>query len=105
MFGKKKESMCFIAIDDGILEMNQATYNYIVQLRNDMNDIKHEKIKVEAELRAIKPVIESKQYEPAISSDCGECKFVVRSMWSNDIIGCRKNGVCEDYAPKEEEQC
>lgn len=103
MFGKKKENTYYIPIENGVLSVDKATYDYIMKLRQEATDAKHEKIKVEAELSVIKPIIESKQYEPAISSDCDLCKFVVRSVWNNDIIGCRKNSVCEDYAPKEED--
>jgi hypothetical protein len=99
----KKETLCCILVDDGILEMNQATYKYIRKLQSEIKDLKLEKTKVEMELKAIKPVIESKKYTPAISKDCGECKFVVRSRYSDDIIGCRKSGVCDDFAPKESE--
>ena len=103
LFGKK-ETLCYIPVDDGILEVSQAAYDYIMKLQQELADTKHEKYKVEAELKAIKPIIESKEYTPAISKDCGECKFVVRRRWSGDIIGCRKNGVCDDFAPKGENE-
>lgn len=103
LFGKK-ETLCYIPVDDGILKMNQATYNYIMKLENKIANLEREKVKIEKELKAIKPVIESKNYTQAISKDCGECKFVVRSRWNGDIIGCRKNGVCDDFAPKGEKE-
>lgn len=102
MFGKK-ESRCYIPVDDGVLEMSQATYDYVTKLKNENRDLKREKSSLEAELRAIKPVVENKDWAPAISRDCGECKLVVRSRWDGSIIGCRKPCVCDDFVPVENE--
>ena len=61
-------------------------------------DLQFENSKLKAELKRIKPIVESKDYKPAISKDCGDCKFCVRSPWNNDIIiGCRKDNVCADF--------
>lgn len=60
-------------------------------------DLQFENSNLKAELKRIKPIVESKDYKPAISKDCDDCKFCVRSPWNNDIIGCRKDNVCADF--------
>ena len=101
MFNRRKGSLCYIHTDDGVLEMSQATYDYIQSLKKELRDTKGELIKVQAELKALKPVITNKDWKPAMSSDCGECKYVVRSRWNSDIIGCRKDCVCNDFAKED----
>lgn len=77
------------------------TCRYIIYLERKIRDIRHEKHGLKAELRAIKPVVETGNLTPAVSRECGNCKYVVRSSWSNDIIGCRKSCTCEDFTPEE----
>lgn len=64
-------------------------------------DLQFENLNLKAELKCIKPIVESKDYKPALSKDCGDCKFCVRSPWNNDIIGCRKDNVCADFETME----
>lgn len=64
-------------------------------------DLQYENLNLKAELKCIKPIVESKDYKPALSKDCGDCKFCVRSPWNNDIIGCRKDNVCADFETME----
>lgn len=73
-----------------------------LELLDKIINLERDKIKAEAELRALKPVVKNKGWKPAMSSDCGECVYVVRSKWNRDIIGCRKDCVCEDFKSKEE---
>ena len=64
-------------------------------------DLQFENLNLKSELKCIKPIVESKDYKPALSKDCGDCKFCVRSPWNNDIIGCRKDNVCADFETME----
>ena len=64
-------------------------------------DLQFENLNLKAELKCIKPIVESKDYKPALSKDCSDCKFCVRSPWNNDIIGCRKDNVCADFETME----
>ena len=64
-------------------------------------DLQFENLNLKAELKCIKPIVESKDYKPALSKDCGDCKFCVRSPWNNDIIGCRKDNVGADFETME----
>ena len=64
-------------------------------------DLQFENLNLKAELKCIKPIVESKDYKPALSKNCGDCKFCVRSPWNNDIIGCRKDNVCADFETME----
>ena len=61
------------------------------------HDLQFENSNLKEELKRIKPIVESKDYKPALSKDCGDCKFCVRSPWNDDIIGCRKDNVCADF--------
>lgn len=79
--------------------IDKEVYDYIEQLQNKEFELS----KVRNELEAVKPIFESKDYKPAISEDCGKCKYVVRSSYNGRIIGCRKDNVCEDYSPIDEE--
>lgn len=58
-------------------------------------------VDLEQELKAIKPVIEHKDYKPCVSADCYGCKYSVRSIFGDKLLGCFKDNVCEDFVPKE----
>lgn len=108
MFWKKKEkeTMCVISTSDGILTMNQATYDYVCDLRMKLS-------KMTDELTAIKPILESPDLKPALSKHCDDCRFVVYSPYTSEydvfgnpihrtILGCRRNSLCSYYLPHEE---
>lgn len=71
------------------------------EINEKYQDLQFENLNLKAELKCIKPIVESKDYKPALSKDCGDCKFCVRSPWNNDIIGCRKDNVCADFETME----
>lgn len=90
-----------LTTEDGrIIKVNEDIYYYILSLKNEIHDLKYDLARSEKELEAIKPIIERPDYKPAISGECGNCHFVVRSHWSSDIVGCRKGLVCEDFTEK-----
>lgn len=99
---RRKGTHCLIAVDDGILSVDQATYDYINKLKRELWDVTHEKQKLSLELKAIKPVLEHPDYKPAIYVDCMYCKFRVTSGWNGQVIGCRKPCVCDNFSPDEE---
>ena len=97
-----EEPSCILTTEDGkVLGMTQDTYDYISKLKEKIKDLEYKKDNIEEELKAIKPILEYKNYQPALSRDCGECKFVVRSRRSGDIIGRRKNSVCDDFVKED----
>lgn len=67
----------------------------------EIGHLKCENEKLKTELECIKPIIEKKELEPAISNRCDKCKFAVRSNWNNEILGCCRKSVCEYYSPEE----
>lgn len=71
------------------------------EINEKYQDLQFENLNLKAELKCIKPIVESKDYKPALSKNCGDCKFCVRSPWNNDIIGCRKDNVCADFETME----
>ena len=90
------------SLKEGLYPVDIEVRNYVWALLDYIHDIRFEKHQLEAELKAIKPILENKDYKPAITKDCGDCRYVVRSKYSGDIIGCRKDIVCEDFKEKEE---
>ncbi len=87
--------------DDKTIRVDENAFMYICKLETEIHKLESEKHGLKAELRAIKPVVETGKLTPAVSRECGKCKYVVRSSWSNDIIGCRKSCTCEDFTPEE----
>lgn len=75
----------------------------IDKLRDELRDTKHELTVMECELKRIKPIIEHKDFKPAVSKDCADCQFVVKSPWDHEVLGCRKDNLCEDFRKKEEQ--
>lgn len=74
--------------------VNNYGLEYIHVLEKRIDDL-------EQELKAIKPVIEHKDYKPCVSADCYGCKYSVRSIFGDKLLGCFKDNVCEDFVPKE----
>lgn len=71
------------------------------EIERKYHDLEFENSKLKMELKCIKSVVESKDYKPALSKDCGDCKFCVRSSWNGCVIGCRKDNVCADFEKEE----
>lgn len=106
MFWTKGKKYHFTT-EDEVLKMDKATYDYIRKLNA-------EKKALEKELKAIKPILMDPNIEPAKSKDCGECNFAVFGpkyyvnhyntvTVGNQLLGCRRHGLCEDFKPREEE--
>lgn len=96
--GESKERDSYtepVFINGKIYEVNEAVYNYITALEKDL-------YKVKGELEIIKPILENKDLKPAISKDCQDCKYAVKSRWNGDPLGCRKDNLCPDFTPMEE---
>lgn len=103
LFGKKKETHMFhIMIDGKGFYVEPDLYDAINELRDKYREAIHDKGYAEKELEAIKPIFEEGKLKPAVTRNCGVCRFVVRSVFSQDIIGCRKDAVCEDFCKQEE---
>lgn len=73
----------------------------LYDLEKDYHNIKFDKIKLETELNEIRPILDSKNYKPALSEECIQCEYSVVSRF-NRLIGCRKDIVCEDFKKKED---
>lgn len=89
--------------------ISDELYCYINNLKDEASRLKEENsslkskyFNVKAELDEIKPLVERKEYTPAISKDCEECKFALLSRLSGAVIGCRKNCLCDDFKRKGE---
>lgn len=90
-------------IENGLpLIMNKDAYDYIMRLKNCLAAVEAENKNLKTELDIIKPVLSVEGVKPAVHTSCGECRFVIRSRWNNEIIGCCKDCVCDDFYPREE---
>ena len=76
--------------------------DYIDSLRRKNDDLRYKIKCLEEELVAVKPVVANPTFKQAVSKDCSYCKYVLRSRWNGDILGCMKDNVCEDFVKKEE---
>lgn len=73
-------------------------YNYISNLRTENRDLKRENEKLNYELKYIKPIVENKELKPAISKNCEDCIYCIKSpFYRKDILGCIKDNVCDDF--------
>ena len=77
---------------------------YIKETIEKIERLKNENYRLSSELKAIKPVVESADYKPALSADCQDCIYCVKSRWSGEILGCRKDNICEDFKRGEKEE-
>lgn len=103
MFKKNKPHAEYcLLIDGGIVEVNTHAYNYINKLTKKVEDLEFENLKLKRELECIKPVLETPDLKPAISSLCRDCEFVVKSNWNGDILGCRKGIVCDNFKERKD---
>lgn len=99
---KKKNEIRTIIEAGHQLYMCKDTYIYIEELKNRIDGLERENMKLKGELSSIKPTLAVEGIKPAVHSLCKHCRYVVRSAWNSDIIGCSKDCVCEDFYPKEE---
>ena len=102
----KKKDLYELKTNNGSFMVDLKLYNYVVSLRGEIYDLEKEKSNIEyktqrleSELNAIKPILNSNDYKPAISEDCDSCVYVVCSTYSGKVLGCRKDNVCNDYKP------
>ena len=102
--GKKSEfvNVASVNINGEYITVPLAVANRIQELSHENSNLKHKISNLKYELESIKPIIATKDLKPAISRDCINCKFVVKSPWNGAILGCRKDIVCEDFVPKGE---
>lgn len=98
---REKEAKKPILIDSEITYVDSSVADYIDVLSRERNELLVMNNRLSHELDKITPVVESKDYKPALSKDCGTCKYVVKSTHDGNILGCCKDNVCDDYSPKE----
>lgn len=73
------------------------TDKYISKISAENEELKHQLANTKHKLESLSNQLQDTKLAPAISNECGKCKYVVRSIWDNRIIGCNKNMVCDDY--------
>lgn len=81
---------------------NLMLVNMIERLKNDNLELKRKMAIMTEELKEIKPIIEHKDFKPALSKECADCRFVIMHPWNHEVLGCRKDNLCEDFKPLKE---
>lgn len=103
MFKAKEELYSvYIPAEAGLYYVPKCVQEYISFLEKALIDKSNELSKAKTELEIIKPVLEACTLKPAVSKECGGCKYCVRSPWNSDILGCNKDLVCGDFAKVDE---
>lgn len=67
-------------------------------------NLRLENSKLTAELESLKPILNTPNLRPAVSSRCKYCKFAVMSFYDNSLVGCMKDCVCEDFEEVKNDQ-
>lgn len=96
-FSKDKDETDRIYIDNECFLVNPKVSNRIRNLEKGMDYYESLSNGYEEELKSIRPILEVPGVKPAVSLYCDHCEFVLRSPHSHEIIGCKKDVVCNDY--------
>lgn len=98
----KKNKIDRIIIDGYTIRVDNAAYDYIRLLTEKLQTAERDAYRYRSELNHIKPILKNKDFKPAISADCRNCIYVVKTPWDGCVLGCRKDNLCEDFKPMEE---
>ena len=99
MFKKEKNFKFSVTIDGEVVYVNEKVWRHIRELVEKINELHEDNNMKKRELDSLKPIVETKEYKPAIGEECVDCKYVVLNRWNNHPVGCRKGNVCEDFMP------
>lgn len=104
LFNKKDTAIGGSVIVDGVIMYCDIDIaRYVRKLEEENYELRKDKDKLKLELETIKPALKTVDLKHAVSKYCSQCKYAVMSRWNNDVIGCCKDCVCEDFAGKEKE--
>lgn len=103
----RKEKKKVLIIDGGSYCVDKFVFDYIWNLRKELsvanskiNDLTYTNEHIKKSIDKLTPIMEHPKIKPAISSECGCCKYVVRNLFG-EVIGCRKDIVCEDFVKED----
>ena len=109
MFGffKKKEKVetWSVCVDDVYYNIDSRVARHFENLEYENKRLKNDVEELRKKIDEIQTYSKQEGYAPAISRECGDCKYVITSRhlgYGGSIIGCRKNMLCEDFKPKGE---
>ena len=95
MFGNRKRI-------EELEQENRDLIRKIDHLSYENMRLKAEKELAEEHLKKVLPIVEHKDFKPALSEDCYDCKYGVLDTYTKEVIGCRKDNVCGDFKPEDE---
>lgn len=95
----RKKSKKPTTINGKVFLVDQDVADYIYKIEQQILILNSRNENLEAELKVIKPIIETKKLKPAVSDKCESCIHVCTSNWNGAILGCKKDCVCDDYYP------
>lgn len=109
MFGffKKKEKVetWSVCVDDVYYDIDSRVARHFENLEYENRKLKNDVEELRKKIDEIQTYSKQEGYAPAISRECGDCKYVITSRhrgYGGSIIGCRKNMICEDFKPERE---
>lgn len=98
MFGNKAYRI--ESLEKRIHELEKKNTELRVELikhRAHIDELECENKDLKEELAKIKPVIETSGFKPAVTDKCDQCKYAYYSDYDNELLGCCKDAVCEDF--------
>ena len=73
-------------------------------IKSDLYECKRENAEMINKIEIDWPVISNPLLEPAISEQCKNCKYVIKSSWDGAVLKCCKNSVCMNFQKEGEEK-
>lgn len=106
MFGffkkKEKAETWSVRVDDVYYDVDLRVAKYFENLKRENSRLKNDNDILREQIKELKAYTSIEGYAPAVSQECGDCMYVVKSRCLGGVIGCRKNMICEDFKPKGE---
>lgn len=99
MFGRKDNDTYLISYNGDEARVSLDAWSIFISLKEELRDVKREKENLENELKCLRPIIESPGYTAPKSKECDDCKFVVKNRCNGQVVGCRREALCDDFVP------
>lgn len=105
MFGQKAKRIKELEKENAHLrEVNEKFRIECTELRSKNWELEYTTSDLKDELEKIKPVVETSGFKPAVTDKCGQCKFAYYSDYDDELMGCCKGMVCDDFEPYREKE-
>lgn len=75
LFKKEKNFKFSVTIDGEVVYVNEKVWRHIRELVEKINELHEDNNMKKRELDSLKPIVETKEYKPAIGEECVDCKY------------------------------